>query len=193
VFKALLLVVLTGYFLFCGLLLSVRYLVLPNIDHYKSDIEQISSLAFGRAVSIAKITASWDGLHPRLLLTNVVVRDKDGRPALTLPSVFASLAWRSLMVAELRLNTLEINQPDLDVRRDPSGALYIAGFLIDPKANGKGLPWLLAQQEIIVRGGHLRWTDQQRGAPELKLDQLNCVLQNKWWHHRFSCKATPLS
>lgn len=191
VFKALLLVVLTAYFLFCGLLLSVRYLILPNIDHYKSDVEQISSRALGRPVSITKIDASWDGLHPRLLLTNVVVRDKDGRPALTLPSIAASLAWRSLMVAELRFNTLEINQPDLDIRRDPSGALYIAGFLSDPKADGKGLPWLLAQREIIIRGGHLRWTDQQRGAPELKLDQLNCVLQNKWRHHRFSCKATP--
>ncbi len=191
VFKALLLVVLTAYFLFCGLLLSVRYLVLPNIDHYKSNVEQISSRALGRPVSIAKIAASWDGLHPRLLLTNVIVRDKDGRAALTLPRVSASLAWRSLIVAELRFNTLEINQPDLDVRRDPSGALYIAGFLSDPKANGKGLPWLLAQREIVVRGGHLRWTDQQRGAPELKLDQLNCVLQNTWWHHRFSCKAAP--
>jgi uncharacterized protein (TIGR02099 family) len=37
----------------------------------------------------------------------------------------------------------------------------------------------------------LRWQDEQRHAPELVLNQLNVVLQNRWRSHQFALRATP--
>ncbi|MGB4347744.1 MAG: hypothetical protein WBJ21_15270, partial [Burkholderiaceae bacterium] len=41
-----------AYFIFCGLLLSLRYVVLPNIDRYKPQVEQLASHFLARPVSI---------------------------------------------------------------------------------------------------------------------------------------------
>jgi uncharacterized protein (TIGR02099 family) len=189
--------VLTGllvlYFVFCGLVLGLRYVVLPNIDRYKPNVEQIASKALARTVTIATIHASWEGLNPHLVLNNVVVHNRTGQPALSLPQVSATLSWTSLAVADLRLHTLLIERPDLEVERTVDGKLYVAGMLIEQTGqdSGKGLDWLLSQREIVVRNGWVRWRDAQRGAPELRLEQVNLLLRNQWRHHRFALKATP--
>lgn len=181
------------YFLFCALFLVLRYGILPNVDRYKPDIERIASQAIGRNLSIATINASWQGLNPRLALGNVVIRDQQGQDALVLPKVNATLSWWSMVVLDLRFAKIEISQPSLELQRDLSGRLYVAGFFIDTQKNndGKGLDWILAQHEIVIRDGSLRWNDQMRAAPELVLSQLNFVLSNQWLQHKFSLKAMP--
>jgi uncharacterized protein (TIGR02099 family) len=181
------------YFIFCTTVIGLRYLVLPNIEHYKPNVEQMASKALARPVTIATIHASWHGLNPHLVLNNVVVHNRRGEPALSLPQVAATLSWKSLMAVDLRLETLQIDRPDLEVERTADGKLYVGGVLVEQTANddGKGLNWLLSQRQIVVRNGWVRWRDAQRGAPELKLEKVDLVLQNQWRHHRFSLKATP--
>ena len=181
------------YFLFCTLFLVLRYGILPNVDRYKPDIERMASQSIGRNLSISTINASWHGLSPRLALGNVVIRDQQGRNALVLPEVNATLSWWSMVVADLRFAKIEIRQPSLELQRDISGRLYVAGFLIDTQKNndGKGLDWVLAQHEIVIRDGTLRWNDQMRSAPEVVLSQLNFVLNNQWLQHKFSLNAQP--
>src|SRR5438105_4721234 len=127
-----------AYFLFCGLFLTLRYVLLPNIDHYKHNVEQIASNTVGTPISIGRIAASWHGLQPRLTLTGVIVHDKRNLPALSLPGVVATLSWRSLLVGTLRLDTLEIDRPDLQIERDVQGNLFVAGIPIDVKAENGG-------------------------------------------------------
>lgn len=181
------------YFIFCALVLALRYLVLPNIDSYKPDVERLASHALGSKVTIATINASWDGLRPRLALHDVVIHDKFGNDALNLPDVSATLSWWSVLAGDMRLHRLEINRPDMDMRRDADGKLYVAGIYIDDgkSGNGKGADWALSQDEIAVHGGRLRWNDYQRAAPELVLDNVDLVLRNRWRSHRFALKATP--
>lgn len=182
-----------GYFIFCALFLTLRYAVLPNIDMYKTDIEQLASRAIGLPVSIARIYASWHGLKPNLFLGDVVVRDKDGRQALSLPSVSATLSWWSVLSAKVRFDTLQISRPDLDIRRDADGRIYLAGILFAPGqgGDGQGPDWVLSQREIVIREGRLRWNDAQRNAPELLLEDVNLILHNQWRHHRLGLHATP--
>jgi uncharacterized protein (TIGR02099 family) len=180
------------YFVFCGLVLGLRYLVLPNIDHYKPQVEQIASRVLQRQVSVGTIHASWHGLNPQLLLNEVVVRNRRGETALRLPRVAAALSWTSLLVADLRLDTLLIDRPDLEIERDAEGKLYVAGVPIEAgKEDGRGLDWLLSQREIRVRNGWVRWRDAERGAPQLTLENVQFLLRNQWRHHRFALKATP--
>lgn len=179
------------YFAFMALFLLLRYAVLPNIDMYKPDIERAASRVLGNPVTISRVYASWRGLHPNLYLGDVHLRDRDGRQLLALPSVSATLSWWSVAALEPRFESIEINRPELDVRRDDRGVLYVAGVRIDPnkKDDGGGADWLLRQREIVIREGRLSWTDALRGAPPLQLTGVTMVLQNRWTVHRFALKA----
>jgi uncharacterized protein (TIGR02099 family) len=180
------------YFTFCAVFLSLRYVVLPNIDSYKSQVEQLASHFVNRSVRIASIEASWRGLDPRLKLENVVIHNDDGESALVLPEVNATISWWSVL-GELRLQALELSRPNLEVERDSEGRFFVGGLRIDPNktVDGRGLDWLLAQHEIVVRQGEVRWRDQMRSAPDLKLTDISFVLQNRWRTHRAALKATP--
>jgi uncharacterized protein (TIGR02099 family) len=192
VFGALCKLLLLAYFIFCVLFLTLRYVVLPHIDNYKSAIEQIASRAIGNQVTIATVDASWDGFRPRLSLGDVVIHDQTGRSALTLPQVAASVSWKTILVGDLRFHTLAITDPDLSILRDPQGRIFVAGIPIgENQKNNGAMAWVLAQREIVIRRGRLRWEDQQRGAPELLLDDVDLMLRNNWLRHRVALKATP--
>ena len=180
------------YFAFCAAFLSLRYVVLPNIDGYKSQVEQVASHFVNRNVRIAAIQASWHGLDPRLKLENVVIHNDNGESALVLPEVNATISWWSVL-GELRLQALELSRPNLEIERDSEGHFFVGGLRIDPNKpdQGRGLDWLLAQHEIVVRQGEVRWRDQMRSAPDLKLTDISFVLQNRWRTHRAALKATP--
>src|SRR5579872_2780580 len=76
---ALLTLLIVAYFVFCGLFLGLRYVVLPNVGYYKAEVEHIASKTVGNPITIGAIQASWHGLQPRLVLDNVVVHDKEGQ------------------------------------------------------------------------------------------------------------------
>ncbi|QOL49829.1 YhdP family protein [Massilia litorea] len=175
------------------LFLVLRYAILPNIDLYKGDIERAASHALGNKVAIARIYATWSGVHPSLFLGDVTLTDAAGRQVLALPSVAATFSWWSVFAAEPRFETLELIRPQLDVRRGPDGVIQVAGIRIDPKEDkgGPGGDWVFRQREILIREGRIDWTDGQRGAPPLSLREVGVVLQNHWTTHKFALKATP--
>ncbi|MQR01601.1 YhdP family protein [Glaciimonas soli] len=183
------------YFLFCALFLTLRYGILPNIDHYKADVEQLASKALGNPVSIGTISASWHGLQPSLRLGDVLIRDKQNQPTLRLQQVAAIVSWRSLMLGKAHLASLEIEKPDLQISRDAQGHLFVAGIWVNNPADqrGEGVNWILSQQQIVIRKGNVRWNDQLRQAPELTLSDVNLELRNGWRSHRFTLQATPPS
>lgn len=185
--------VLIAYFLFCGVFLTLRYLVLPNVGLYKAEIEQVASQFVGKQIAVDEINASWSGLHPRLQLKGVVIYGEGDQAALTLPEVDATLSWMTLVTGQLRLEALEILQPDLEIVRDEIGKIFIAGIALsmDKTEDAKGLDWLLTQKQISIINGSLHWQDKLRGAPELELNDVNFILRNQWFSHRFSIKATP--
>jgi uncharacterized protein (TIGR02099 family) len=179
------------YFAFAILFLLLRYAILPNIDYYKGDIERMASRAVGNPVTISRIYASWQGLRPNLFLGDVVLRDAQGRAALRLPSVSATFAWWTLLAGDARFESLELIRPSLDVRRDAAGRLSVAGILLDGPKGGTPNDWALRQHQILIRDGHIDWTDQQRGAPTVTLENVDLTLANNWNRHRFALRATP--
>ncbi|HBF51357.1 MAG TPA: TIGR02099 family protein, partial [Massilia sp.] len=184
--------VLAVYFGLGLLFLVLRYAILPNIDMYKGDIERLASRAVGNQVAIARIYASWNGLHPSLFLGDVTLKDGAGRQVLALPSVSATFSWWSVFAAEPRFETLELIRPQLDVRRAGDGVVYVAGVRIDPKDDGGGGgDWVFRQREIVIREGQVIWTDGVRGAAPLALRDVSLVLHNRWRTHRVALKAPP--
>lgn len=182
-----------GYFAFALLILALRYAVLPQIENFRPNIEQLLSESINRPVSIRGIDAYWVGLRPALSLGGFEVRDQHQRSALMLDRVEAELAWDSLLFMQLRLARLEILGPNLVLRRDPDGKLFVAGLEIDTAPTGdRGFPdWLLAQHRVIVRDASVSWIDERRGAAPLTLKRLNFELDNNGRRHRFGFTAEP--
>ena len=185
-------VVLLLIFVSSGLILGLRYWVLPDIERYHTDIAAAASKAIGLEVEIGKIEADWHGLGPRLSLTEIRILDKQKRATLALQKVDLVVSWMTLFTGQPRLASLEIDQPDLMVKRDSSGVLQISGVpLGGDSADNNFANMLLNQSKIIVRDARISWLDEQRGKPLLVFDQVNLRIENIWNYHRFAMHAMP--
>lgn len=174
------------------MLLALRYWVLPDIEHYHHQVVVLASRAVGVPVTIGKIEADWRGLRPHLVLTDVRLLDLQGNPALILQKVENVVSWKTLLRLELRLASLEIDAPDLLIRRDSAGAIYVAGLpLSGSSSDGKLSDWLLHQARIVIRNGRITWQDDLHQRPPLVLSQAQFQLSNSGHHHRFAAHISP--
>ncbi|MFA6972250.1 MAG: YhdP family protein [Gallionella sp.] len=174
------------------LIVALRYWLLPDIEQFHDRITSSLSGAMGNPVSIAKIRGDWDGLQPRLTLSEVRILDKQGQPALVLPRIDASVSWLSLLAAELRLASLEIERPELLVRRDKDGKIFIGSVALASGGTDNDLAnWMLHQSRMVVHNAVIVWQDEQRGAPPLMLDQVNLRIESLFSHHQFALRAVP--
>ncbi|HWT29145.1 MAG TPA: DUF3971 domain-containing protein, partial [Methylophilaceae bacterium] len=179
----------------CSVLL-LRYVVLPKVDDYKDQIAQRASEVAGQKITIGDIDASWDGLNPHFALFNVELYDAQQRPALTLKHVETSVSWLSIPLLQPRLSAITIHKPELTIRREADGVLYIAGISMGGPARPEFPNWLLKQSRIDVVDATVLWQDDLRKAPPLTLNQLNLQILSPAWesligHHRFGLRATP--
>jgi uncharacterized protein (TIGR02099 family) len=181
------------FFAFAALVLALRFWLLPGIESYRADIVAATSRALGAPVKIGAIEAGWLGLRPQVSLFDVRIQDAQGREALVLPVVDNVIAWRSLLVGDLRLHSLAIDRPRLAVRRDPAGVLYVAGIKVsgDAKGDHRAADWILAQEEILVRNAEIDWIDEKRGAPPLSLSGVELRLRNAGAQHLVGLSARP--
>ena len=181
------------YFLVAAAMLALRFWVLPGVAEYKDRIAAAVSTALGERVTIGTLEAEWFGLRPRLELTDVKVFDRQGEEALALPYVGVTIAWSSLFAGELRFRSIVLDRPDLGIRRDPQGKIHIAALELKPGEphDASAADWLLKQGEIVVREGTVEWSDERRGAPPIRLEQVSFLLQNDGRHHRFAIRAAP--
>ena len=180
------------YFGFVGLVLALRYSILPNIEHYRPALAQIASQQLGQTVRIGRVEAHWDGINPDLTLYDVQVHDPQGRPALSLARVEAILSWWSIPRAQLRLRLLAVDEPTLNLRRDAEGHFFIAGIpLGETQGDSDFSDWIMAQWRIRIRQATLIWEDGLRQAPPLTLTALDLALDNDGRRHRFGLTALP--
>jgi uncharacterized protein (TIGR02099 family) len=185
------------------LLLSVwlllHWAILPHIDEWRPMLERQASQSLGVQLRIGSISVSSGGWIPALELREVRLLDRQGREALRLPRVAAALSARSLLAFELRFEQLLIDSPQLEIRRDAQGRLFVAGLSVDEvedRAETGGLAeqwadWFFSQHEFVVLNGRVRWIDEHRHAPPLELSALNLVLRNGLRSHALRLDATP--
>ena len=173
-------------------IIVMRYWILPDIGQYQDRITASVANAIGSPVTVGKIEGDWLGFRPYLKLTDVRILDEQRQPALILPSVDGSLSWMSLFTAELRLSSLEIDRPELLIRRDMRGGFFIGGVAVSGHGGGGGLSdWLLHQSSMVVRDALIVWVDEQRNAPPLVLQQVNFRAESFFGHHSFALRAIP--
>jgi uncharacterized protein YhdP len=120
------------------------------------------------------------------------VYDKAQQPALKLARVDGVLSWWSVVLREPRFDSIEIDRPDLNIRRDKAGAIWVAGIELNDRSAGGGLSdWLLRQDQMAIRDAAISWHDELRDAPELALQHVDFRFQNDGRNHRFGLRAVP--
>ena len=177
-------------------IIGLRYFVLPEISKYQPKITQAISNTLGQRVTIGSIEANWQGLNPHIRLNDVDIYDQENRVALSLHKVDSAISWLSIPFFEPRLASLTIHQPELSIRREEDGTIYVAGISMSGPTQAAFPNWLLRQSEISVLDAEINWNDAMRKAPEIRLSQLNLKIENPAWdairgHHRFALKAKP--
>lgn len=182
---------------------GLHFWIVPRIDNWRPELERWATRAVGVPVKVGAIRADagvgvhpalpgfLTGLAPELDLQDVQLLDPQGRTALRLPSVRATLSPRS--VWRLGFHQVHIESPVLDVRRTAQGRIVVAG--LDLSGAGPDDPaaadWFFDQPEFAIRNGTVRWTDELRGRPPLALSSLDLVLRNARRSHEFRLDATP--
>lgn len=185
-------VLVTG-FVFAAVILGLRYWILPDIGNHREAIAQRLSAAVQQKVTIGGLSGNWNGLRPQLALDQVVVHGADGRAALELPRVEATLSWRSAALLQVNFHSLDIYRPVLTMRRDSRGALTVAGIplKLEEQSDGAVSRWLLDQRDIQIHDARLLWNDELRAAPVLELDQVRLRIVNSGDRHRLALRALP--
>ncbi len=173
--------------------LTLYWGILPRIEQWRPQIEAQATRALGVPVRIGALQAESRGWVPGFELREVTLLDAEGRPALQLPRVVATLSPSSLWALELRFEQLLIEGPQLEVRRDVRGRVFVAGLDMSTGDGGDGAmrDWFFRQHEFVIRDGSLYWTDELRDAPTLALTNVQFALRNGLLHHELRLDATP--
>jgi len=172
---------------------TLNMFIVPRIGDYREQLQTQASRAVGMPVKIGSISAVGGWWVPFFEIHDLQVLDAQGREALKLPLVQVAISPRSLVRGQFE--QLTIDRPELDIRRDSAGHVWVAG--IDTGANagdGSGADWFFAQPEFLVRHGVVRWRDALRfgaQAPELVMSDVALVVQNHWLNHEVRLDATP--
>ena len=183
---------LIGAWLLLALSVVVLHLwIVPRIGNYRGALEAQATRAIGVPVRIGSISARSGGLFPAVELRDVVLMDERSQEALRLERVVASVSPRSLW--NLSFEQLYIERPQVDVRRDALGKIHVAGLDMsnDTSGGGAAADWFFAQRELVVQGGTVRWTDEQRQTAPLLLSDVQFVARNGARRHAMRLDATP--
>lgn len=181
--------VLVAGLIFAAMVLGLRHWALPNIGQYREEIARIVSQAAHQKIEIGYIRGNWDGLRPQLVLEQVRVLDGEGQPVLELSRVDSTVSWFSLITLQPRFYALDIHRPTLEIRRDASGAIFVAGIKLSSDSTFAN--WLLRQRHIEIIDATVAWTDEQMAAPRVEFKHARLHIINRGSRHLFGLQALP--
>jgi uncharacterized protein (TIGR02099 family) len=174
---------------------ALHIFIVPRIADYREVLQQQATRALGLRVEIGHISAQGGWLVPWFELKDIQLYDREGREALSLPRVLAAVS--PLSVLRGQFEQLDIEQPELEIRRDTNGHVWVAGLDTSVGGDGGGADWFFSQPEFLVRGGVVHWRDESRAAalqtsaPVLTLQGVDVAMQNQWFRHELRADVTP--
>ena len=170
---------------------ALHWLIVPRIGEFRPQLETKATQLLGVPVRIGAITAHSTGMIPSFELTDIQLFDREGREALHLPRILASLSPHALL--HFGFEQLYIDRPELNIRRDRSGQIFVAGldFSKTSGTDSGAADWFFSQLEFAIHDGTVQWTDELRAAPTLALKQVELVVRNRGRHHDLRLDATP--
>ncbi|MEY4754551.1 MAG: hypothetical protein RJA44_2226, partial [Pseudomonadota bacterium] len=165
--------------------------ILPRLGWWRTDIEAWAGRTLQMQLQLDRIEARGGLWAPELHLHGVRLRRPDGQPALQFEQLLLRLTPGTLLPRpdhgwQPQLDALQLDNPELQLRRERSGRILIGGLPLTPAAAPdadddtlpEALQWLLRQPLLQIRGGRLIWHDERRDVAPLALEQLDLQLRH---------------
>ena len=105
---------------------ALHVFIVPRIGDYRESLQQQATRALGLKVELGAVNVQGGWWVPWLELQDIRLFDKEGREALRLPRVMAAVS--PLSVLRGRFEQLAVDQPELEIRRDANGHVWVAGL-----------------------------------------------------------------
>ena len=173
-----------------ALVLGAMRAVVVGVAGHRALIVSMLSRKLGRPVRVERIAPYWRGFHPGLVMTGLTVPGVGGPTPLSVARLQTTIAWLPLLIGHLRPYTFVAIRPSVVITRRPDGVIEVAGYRLHSQSQqGSGLrAWLLGQNELVVREGHLLWQDQKRGQ-DIEVRNVAISARNGLRHHVLSVSA----
>ncbi|QJR15734.1 YhdP family protein [Usitatibacter palustris] len=183
----------TALVLFTGAVLYLRYVALPDVESMRPRIIASLESASGMKVSMARIDGGWGGLRPRLSMQDFGLADHRGATVLRMQHAEATLSWWALLLGEVRFHHVELDGPQLVLRRGKDGLIYLADKPLNAAGPGDGefARWLLAQPSLRITDATLVWQDEKVSAPEVRLSGVEILIRRRGGRHHAALIAKP--
>ncbi len=153
--------------------LAFQFYIKPNLNNYKTKIEDLASQATGQIIKINSLNGRWDFINPEIALNEVVLKDGQNNTTLELKEISADFSWLSPFYLKPTLSEIRLQGPKLLIKRDTNNKIFISGISIDGPSNNKLTNWLLNQKKVSIQQGEIDWHDEYRQAAILTLKDLN--------------------
>lgn len=194
------------YFTAAAVIVGTRWFVTTQLDNFRDDIATTLSQVLGVTIEANAVDASFNVIRPVLELKGVRIARPGGPVSLTLPKVTAEFSWSSLLYLEPRFHALDLTGAELTVRRLSDTRFDIAGFVLDTDALSESetktaqddgsaakqsfTPWLLGQDQLILRGGHFSYVDGRGETPRtVSIENANLVFEQSFTDWRLAAEA----
>ncbi len=153
---------------------ALPYLLRPQLE------SQLSALIDGR-VSIAVLRLSLlQGVVGLERIDVFSAADETGEPVVALGDLELDLSWGDLFSKRVRIETLRLANPTVNVRRLVSGDVNLSRLVVaseeDDGASGEPSEWTVGLDEVVLESGALHFVDDAVAASEpiaLEIDNID--------------------
>ena len=173
---------LAGILLLCAVVLGGLRILLPDIRHYRPEIEGWTSRLVGQKVGIGEIDAYWHGWTPVFRIQDIRLAGDEapegkGTPAHS-PIRFTDLTFSIDLLDSLRSRTLQprgitVSGASLAVVRRSDGTFSVQGNGVpspgETQRSDRLAQWILSQANLSLHSSHILWIDEKRRLRGLPL------------------------
>ena len=111
-----------------GLWGTLHFLIVPRIDVFRPWLLEQAQQRSGMRLELDAMEVASNGLVPEVALHGLRLLDAQGATALALPEVHVAFSSASLLLGQVE--QISVRGADLEIRRDPQGRIWVAGFLV---------------------------------------------------------------
>lgn len=143
--------------------LALRWVIVPQIDHFRPWVQQLASSWLQQPVVLGRLEAEGRGWLPAFVAHDLRLAGEPQAPALVASRARVVLSpvafWRG------GLQHVELDAAELTLRRDSEGRWWLGDHALPagPAANGGSVIHLPVLPAVDLRGGRLQWLDERSG------------------------------
>ncbi|QKJ67818.1 TIGR02099 family protein [Deefgea piscis] len=172
-----------------------QFWFMPRLNDYRPWLMTQLEQAMGVPVFIGQVSGGWQGGYPQLMVRDFAVGKNRQAPDLRFATLSATLSIRTLFLGRIQFHQIVLQSPLLDISRSMDGRWWMGGVALSQQSSehrdASMLNWLLAQNEIVIEQGQVRFSDAQGQYPSLTVSQVDFSTDQFLGAHRFNLALTP--